>query len=72
MEELKIAFSNFIDEHKKTTPLSNLNPGEEFRIATYNVHYFTNLNETQSTYDGVLQDIRNIDADVIGLHTLIL
>lgn len=44
----------------------------DLRIATYNVHYFTDVYEQKNTYDGVLADIAAIDADVMVLQEVIL
>jgi endonuclease/exonuclease/phosphatase family metal-dependent hydrolase len=70
-ESLKLKFLEFVESNKDEKSLSKLEP-DEFRIATYNIHYFINIHEIKSTYDGVLQDIRTISADVIGLQEFIL
>jgi len=43
----------------------------DFRIATYNIHYFTDVNEEKNTYEGILNDIKTINADVIGLQEFV-
>ena len=69
-DSLKKSFLDFV-ESKKTTPLSSLSI-DEFRIATYNIHYFTDIYEIQNTYEAILHDIQHINADIIGLQEFIL
>ena len=69
-DELKTQFSNYIG-NKKEIRLSDRTESD-FRLATYNIHYFTDVNETKNTYKEILSDIQSIDADVIGLEEHIL
>ena len=70
-DSLKKSFLEFIESKKTSTPISDLNAGE-FRITTYNIHYFTDVYESKNTYESILEDVRNINADVIGLQEFIL
>jgi len=69
--ELKNQFNDYISEKSKSNILSELSEGE-FRLATYNIHYFTNSDESASTYNGILEDIGKINASVIGIEEYIL
>lgn len=42
------------------------------RIATFNVHYFTDVFEKRSTYDQVIKDIKTINADIIILQEILI
>lgn len=68
---LKKSFLDFVKLKKDEEPLSNL-AVDEFRLATYNIHYFTNIYETKNTYENILSDIQQINADIIGLQEFIL
>jgi endonuclease/exonuclease/phosphatase family metal-dependent hydrolase len=72
--ELKRKFTEYIQENLTQTQnadVRSFNPESEFRIATYNIHYFTNVDE-KASYEGILDDIRDINAHVIGLQEFIL
>lgn len=71
MIDTKILKKTFEDFNKKKNTLSKCKQNE-FRIATYNIHYFTDLYETISTYKNILKDIKKIDATVLGLQELIV
>lgn len=45
----------------------NIKVPETIRIATFNVHYWTDLHE-RSSFDNLLEDIKNLNADVICLQ----
>lgn len=66
--ELKKNFEKFV---KQTNSLSKKKKNE-LRISTYNIHYFTNLHETKSTFQKVINDIKNIDADILGMQEIIV
>jgi len=42
------------------------------RIATYNVHYFTDVDEKKNTYEEVMKDIETINADIFILQEVIV
>lgn len=71
MDELKNNFIKFIKNKKYNNMLSSLKPNE-FRLATYNVHYFTDLYENVDTFSNILDDIKDINANCIGLQEIIL
>lgn len=72
VDELKTQFSDYVNAKiQSPSKLSKLKDGE-FRLATYNIHYFTDANETQNTYNGIISDIQTINADVIGLEEFVL
>jgi endonuclease/exonuclease/phosphatase family metal-dependent hydrolase len=69
--DLKTQFITYIGNNKDKT-LSDLKDGE-FRLATYNIHYFTDTNEEVNTYEGIIKnDIKLINADIIGLQEIVL
>ncbi len=47
-------------------------PKQSLRLATYNVHYFTDVFEQINTYRGVLNDIKTIQADFMGLTEVLV
>lgn len=47
-------------------------PKQSLRLATYNVHYFTDVFEQINTYKGVLNDIKTIQADFMGLTEVLV
>lgn len=47
-------------------------PKHSLRLATYNVHYFTDVFEQINTYAGILDDIKQIQADFIGLTEVLV
>ena len=47
-------------------------PPLSLRLATYNVHYFTDVFEQINTYKGILRDIKTIEADFIGLTEVLV
>jgi endonuclease/exonuclease/phosphatase family metal-dependent hydrolase len=71
--DLKHEFTEYIkaNQVKNELVVGQFNPETEFRIATYNIHYFTDVDEKES-YAGILGDIRDINAHVIGLQEFIL
>jgi endonuclease/exonuclease/phosphatase family metal-dependent hydrolase len=74
-EFLKESFLKFVESKQTSSQLSKLNQDKdagEFRIATYNIHYFTDIYESNNNYENILSDISNINADVIGLQEFIL
>lgn len=70
--ELKRDFILLIDQNlKKNEAIPKINP-TYLRLATYNIHYFTDVSDTKNTYDNILSDIQNIDADVIILQEILI
>ena len=57
-------------ENKKIVPAKAT--GAVLRLATFNVHYFTDVYEKRNTYYEVLDVIMSIDADVIILQEILL
>ena len=66
---LKQRFLEYINNTKNKLSKKT---SKELRIATYNIHYMTNLYENTNTYKGILSDIKKINADFIGLQEFIL
>ena len=50
----------------------SVKPPGSLRIATYNVHYFTDVFEQINTYNGILRDVKTIGADFIGLTEVLV
>jgi endonuclease/exonuclease/phosphatase family metal-dependent hydrolase len=69
VENLKQSFINFINKNENT--LSARGDGE-YRIATYNVHYFTDVHEAKETKDIIIGDIANIDANALVLQEILV
>jgi len=71
--ELKDAYLKYVETHMGDNRL--IEPkveDEQFRLATYNVHYFTDVWERAATYDQILNDIEAINADIIILEEVII
>lgn len=66
---LKQRFLEFIKNTKTTLSKKNK---DELRIASYNIHFMTDVYEKINTYTGILDDIKKIDANFIGLEEFIL
>jgi endonuclease/exonuclease/phosphatase family metal-dependent hydrolase len=72
VKSLKSCFLETILRQKRENPSISPKKKNEFRLTTYNIHYFTDIYESTSTYSGILKDMKNIDSDVIGLEESIL
>uniref|UniRef100_A0A6C0H9E2 Endonuclease/exonuclease/phosphatase domain-containing protein n=1 Tax=viral metagenome TaxID=1070528 RepID=A0A6C0H9E2_9ZZZZ len=66
--ELKESFLKYIENYKH---LNNTNVDDSLRIATFNVHYFTDINE-KDTYESILNVIHHLNADIIILQEVIV
>jgi endonuclease/exonuclease/phosphatase family metal-dependent hydrolase len=66
--ELKESFLKYIETYKH---LNNKNVDDSLRIATFNVHYFTDINE-KDTYESILNVIHHLNADIIILQEVIV
>jgi len=69
-EILKLKFLEYINTNIDKT--LSTRKDTELRIATYNIHYFTNVFEDTDTYNYIINDIKNINANFIGLQEFIL
>lgn len=69
--EMKNTFSEYIATHKELNKLIPLK-SDKIRIASFNVHYFTDMYEKTNTYKKVIEDVKNINADVIILQEIII
>jgi endonuclease/exonuclease/phosphatase family metal-dependent hydrolase len=69
--QLKRRFLNYITEKSKRVYLSPKKQ-QELRIATFNVHYFTDVYEAANTLHSVIEDIKALDADFLGMQEVIL
>jgi len=69
IQKLKKLFLEHVSkyEEKNVSNTRNL----PLRIATFNVHYFTDIYDI-NTYNTILEDIRNINADIIILQEVIV
>ena len=74
--DYRIAFKyNYLEWvlHKRAQSFGvSTKPSHSLRIATYNVHYFTDVFEQINTYKGILRDIKTIEADFIGLTEVLV
>lgn len=74
--DYRIAFKyNYLEWvlHKRAQSFGvSAKPRGSLRIATYNVHYFTDVFEQINTYKGILRDIKTIEADFIGLTEVLV
>ena len=74
-DELKKNFIEYVDKNKeKNKDIKNVFTKENLgvRICTYNIHYFTDLYEEKNTYFDILNDIKEIDADILILEEVII
>jgi endonuclease/exonuclease/phosphatase family metal-dependent hydrolase len=70
--------SDMVTEYKKIFILNNIKFSKYnklpihtgLRIATFNVHYFTNVNIKESI-NGIVDDIKEVDPDIIALQEMI-
>jgi endonuclease/exonuclease/phosphatase family metal-dependent hydrolase len=70
INELKAGFTKLVDDNiTKTIPVK---PENVLRLATFNIHYFTDVTEGKDTYLDVIADIEKINADVIVLQEVII
>lgn len=67
----KQLFLSYVKKNKSAYPISKKKDGE-FRIATYNIHYFTDVYENKSTYNNIINDIKHLNSDIIGLQEFVL
>ena len=71
VKSLKDAFLRFV--RRGMEDQGRLKKGKNvLRLATYNVHFFTNLYDTEDTYSKVVKDIFNLDADVLVIQEIII
>lgn len=68
--ELKNDFLELIKQNKEIKVPEKTS--DKFRIASYNVHYFTDVYEKINTFEQVVNDINKINADVIVLQEILL
>lgn len=67
--KLKTNYINFIKTYKNK--LSN-KKNDEFRISTYNIHYFTNIFEMKSTFREIIKNIIKINSDIIIIQEIVI
>ncbi|AYV84130.1 MAG: exodeoxyribonuclease III [Hyperionvirus sp.] len=73
IDDLKHAYLKYIDTNLPKNSLTEMkNPAEEFRLGTYNIHYFTDVWERENTYTKILADVAAINADIIILEEIII
>jgi endonuclease/exonuclease/phosphatase family metal-dependent hydrolase len=68
---LKIQFLHWTAQRARQFPLSD-KPTGAFRIASFNVHYFTDIFEQHPTLASILRDIQRINADCVGLQEVLV
>ena len=66
----KELFTAYMINKKQQVKLSKKKE-KECRIAIFNVHYFTDVHEKKNTYNEINKDIKDIDADIIGLQEFV-
>jgi endonuclease/exonuclease/phosphatase family metal-dependent hydrolase len=72
-ETLKKKFITLVkDERQKQGKIPTKASGAVLRVATFNVHYFTDVYEKKNTYHEVLDVIMSINADVIILQEILV
>jgi endonuclease/exonuclease/phosphatase family metal-dependent hydrolase len=74
VKNLKALYITYASTILPKSSISNLPIREhgDFRIASFNIHYFTDVFEKKDTYQNVLRDIQDIDANVIFLQEVIV
>src|SRR6185312_4684397 len=65
ISQMKQSFHN-VCEHNRAANIS-IKDHLNCRIATYNIHYWTDLNDNPS-FDRIFDDIKAIDADILCLQ----
>jgi len=68
--ELKQRYVEYIESQAPIDQYKH--PDSNIRIATFNVHYFTDVYEKTSTYDQVIKDIETVNADIIILQEVLI
>ena len=71
VDVLKVQFLYWVNQCAQKYPLM-AKPEQSFRFATFNVHYFTDVFEKQSTFQQIMKDIHTMDVDCIGLQEVIV
>ena len=70
-ETLKNQYLQYVNAHIETNKLYEHSSGQ-LRLATFNIHYFTDLYEKTNTYAQIIKDIQSINADVIVLQEVLI
>jgi endonuclease/exonuclease/phosphatase family metal-dependent hydrolase len=71
-EKLKKKFMRLVQSEQYKVKLPAKAVGAVLRLATFNVHYFTDVYEKRNTYYEVLDVIMSINADVIILQEILV
>lgn len=67
--KLKLNYVNFIKKNQKKISIKKK---DEFRISTYNIHYFTDIYEKKSKFKEIIKNILKINSDIIILQEIII
>jgi len=68
---MKTQFLDWVGTCSETNHLSS-KPHNSFRLATYNIHYFTDIYEQVSKFDEIMNDIDVMNVDCIGLQEILI